>query len=291
MSSPAAVGLLRVPIVVIGGGQAGLSSAYHLRDRGLVPDHDFTLLDRSPGPGGAWQCRWPSLTLSTVNGVHDLPGGLSLASSAGYTNTDAVRAAEAIPRYFGKFEAIFSLPVHRPIVVLSVRDRGGRLRIETNRGLLLAQGIINATGTWDAPHRPVYQGTNLFRGRQLHARDYRDASTFVGEHVVVVGGGISAVQILEEISRITTTTWVTRRPPVFHDGPFTAADGRAAVSLVEAECAKAFRRDRSFRRPDCLPPRSWTRRGRVVHLYVDRCSPKSPRPASAGPTERSRQPT
>jgi hypothetical protein len=29
------------------------------------------------------------------------------------------------------------------------------------------------------------------------------------------------------------TTWVTRRPPVFHDGPFDAEAGRAAVARVD----------------------------------------------------------
>ena len=39
--------------------------------------------------------------------------------------------------------------------------------------------------------------------------------------MIVVGGGISAIQLLDEVSRVTTTTWVTRRPPDFREGPFT----------------------------------------------------------------------
>jgi cation diffusion facilitator CzcD-associated flavoprotein CzcO len=65
---------LKTEIVVIGAGQAGLASAYHLQKRGLAPGHGFLVLDQSPQPGGAWQFRWPSLTLSTVNRLHDLPG-------------------------------------------------------------------------------------------------------------------------------------------------------------------------------------------------------------------------
>ncbi len=51
--------------------------------------------------------------------------------------------------------------------------------------------------------------------------------------MIIVGGGISAVQLLDEISRVTTTSWVTRRPPEFRAGPFTEERGRAAVALVE----------------------------------------------------------
>lgn len=65
---------LKTELVVIGAGQAGLSSAYHLSRLGLAPVRGFVLLDQAPEPGGAWQFGWPSLTLSTVNRIHDLPG-------------------------------------------------------------------------------------------------------------------------------------------------------------------------------------------------------------------------
>src|SRR5690606_40715543 len=69
MSSPE-----RVKVVVIGAGQAGLSVAYYLRRFELVADQDFVVLDRAPGPGGAWQHRWSSLRLGTAHRVNDLPG-------------------------------------------------------------------------------------------------------------------------------------------------------------------------------------------------------------------------
>lgn len=64
----------KTKIVVIGAGQAGLSAAYHLKKLGLEIGPDFIVLDEAPHPGGAWQYRWPSLTLNTVNRIHDLPG-------------------------------------------------------------------------------------------------------------------------------------------------------------------------------------------------------------------------
>ena len=80
---------------------------------------------------------------------------------------------------------------------------------------------------------PDYPGADRFKGRQLPTKDYRTAEEFAGQHVIVVGGGISAIQLLDEVSRVTTTTWVTRRPPEFRPGPFTEDRGRAAVALVE----------------------------------------------------------
>jgi cation diffusion facilitator CzcD-associated flavoprotein CzcO len=229
--TPASGIRLKTGIVVIGAGQAGLSSAYHLRRRGLTPIRGFVVLDQSPNAGGAWQFRWPSLTLSTVNRIHDLPG--MPFSDAVDTSATEVQAAVAVPKYYAAYEKAFELPVYRPVKVVVVCDRGGRLNVETDRIEVSARGIINATGTWETPYIPEYPGAELFKGRQLHTRDYRTAQEFAGKHVVIVGGGISAIQLLDEISRVTTTTWVTRRPPEFRTGPFDEAAGRAAVAMVE----------------------------------------------------------
>lgn len=87
-----------VDVVVIGAGQAGLSAAYHLRRRDFVPAAagpregahtgardgapddttsgapTFVVLDADDASGGAWQHRWASLRMATVNGIHELPG-------------------------------------------------------------------------------------------------------------------------------------------------------------------------------------------------------------------------
>jgi len=222
---------LRTEIAVIGAGQAGLSAAYHLRALGLAPHRGFVVLDQAPGPGGAWQFRWPSLTLSTVNRIHDLPG--MRFSEAVDTDATEVQASIAVPQYFAAYEKRFDLPVYRPVKAKLVCDRGGRLSIETDRINISARGIINATGTWETPYIPEVPGAERFRGRQLHSKEYRTAEEFAGKHVIIVGAGISAIQLLDEISRATSTTWVTRRPPEFRMGPFDEEAGRAAVALVE----------------------------------------------------------
>lgn len=48
----------KTKIVVIGGGQAGLSAAYHLKKLGLVIGPDFVIIDEAPQAGGAWKFRW-----------------------------------------------------------------------------------------------------------------------------------------------------------------------------------------------------------------------------------------
>ncbi|MGP4004786.1 flavin-containing monooxygenase, partial [Streptomyces sp. 8N706] len=218
-----------VDVVVTGAGQAGLSGAYHLRRSGYEPDRDFVVLDHAPRPGGAWQFRWPSLTYGRVHGMHDLPG-LPLASVP-----EDRPSAEVIGDYFATYERTFDLRVHRPVDVRAVREgEGGRLLVETSEGAWSARALLNATGTWGRPFWPRYPGQESFRGRRLHTAGYSGPADFTGERVIVVGGGTSAVQHLMEIADVAAATiWVTRRPPVFREGPFDEQRGRAAVALVE----------------------------------------------------------
>ncbi|MEU5979730.1 NAD(P)-binding domain-containing protein [Streptomyces sp. NPDC047315] len=218
-----------VDVVVVGAGQAGLSGAFHLRRVGLVPGRDFVVFDHSPEPGGAWQFRWPSLTYGKVHGMHALPG-MELTGA-----DDARPSSEVIGEYFAAYEERFDLRVQRPVDVAAVRaDEGGRLLVETSAGNWSARALINATGTWDRPFWPRYRGQESFRGRQLHTADYPGPKEFAGLRVVVVGGGASGTQHLLEIAEhAAETTWVTRRPPVFREGPFDENVGRAVVAKVD----------------------------------------------------------
>ncbi|WP_345262530.1 NAD(P)-binding domain-containing protein [Nocardioides nanhaiensis] len=255
-------------VVVIGAGQAGLSAAHHLQRRGFVglgPDGagpsgggdrsrspgTYVVLDANPAPGGAWQHRWPSLTMATVNGIFDLPGRVQEPPDPDEPSRTAV------PRYFTAYERELALPIHRPVRVSAVRraddDPRGRLLVETSGGTWLARYVVNATGTWENPLLPRYPGQETFRGRQLHVRDYRDAAELAGLRVAIVGGGISGVQLLEEISRGASTFWYTRREPVFLEGEFEPeTTGRAVIAQVTAD-AEAGRPGRSIASYTGLP--------------------------------------
>jgi cation diffusion facilitator CzcD-associated flavoprotein CzcO len=213
-----------VEAVVIGAGQAGLSAAHHLARLGV----DFVVLDSNPQAGGAWQHRWRTLTMGDVHGVASLPG---LALPA---HDEQTPAREVVPDYFTDYENTYQLPVERPVRVDRVDDGPDQtLLVHTNGDTWQTRALVNATGTWDRPFVPSYPGRETFQGRQLHTVDYDGPDSFAAEHVVVVGGGASAVQILGELAPVASTTWVTRRPPVWRDARFDEDAGRAAVALVE----------------------------------------------------------
>jgi thioredoxin reductase len=221
---------MTVDVVVIGAGQGGLSAAYHLRRLGFAPETGFVVLDADVAPGGAWRHRAGSLTMVKVHGIFRLPGAPFEPSDDAADRP----VSEVVAAYFADYERRFALPVHRPVTVRSVSPDGDRLLVATDAGTWSARAVVNATGTWTRPYWPSYPGTADFAGRQLHYADYRGPEAFAGKRVIVVGGGHSAMHVLSEIGDVAaSTTWVTRRPPVFRNEEFTPEIGRNAVALVE----------------------------------------------------------
>lgn len=260
-------GVRDVTVLVIGAGQAGLSAGFHLQRSGFDgalehPDgaRTYVMLDANPGPGGAWQHRWKSLRVGTLNAIFDLPRMPKPQMDPQESSN------QAVPRYFGSFESQFNLPILRPVTVERVTrdDASGRhgFLVETSQGTWRAEYLINATGTWNNPTLPTYPGADTFEGLQLHTRDYTSLEQFRGQRTAIVGGGISALQQLEEISRVTDTVWYTRTPLRWMSDEFDMEYGRDVIRRVTAD-VEAGRPTGSVVSYTGLPPdASYTRAAR-----------------------------
>ena len=194
-----------IDVVVIGGGQAGLATAYFLRRAGL----DYLVLDNQSAPGGAWRHTWDSLHLFSPAQWSSLPGWQMPVSHDRYPSRNEVID------YLARYEERYHIPVRRPVHVESVSRVQGGLLVSTDRGEWLAGAIVSATGTWSAPYVPDYPGREIFRGRQMHSAQYRNPDNLRGQDVLVVGGGNSGAQILAEVSTVCNAMWVTLQEPVF----------------------------------------------------------------------------
>ncbi|MCU1570903.1 MAG: putative FAD-dependent oxidoreductase [Naasia sp.] len=222
-------------VVVIGAGQAGLSVAYYLQRLGMRAGSDFLVLDRGPLAGGAWQNRWESLRLGSAHRVHDLPNMKALDLS--FDSADRSRPArDVVVEYYARYEEFFDLRVRRPSQVTAVFDRGADLVLRSTTGDIVAQAVVNATGTWGAPFVPYYPGLQQFRGQQVHTATYSAAEDFRGQRVLVVGGGTSAIGFLLELEGVAQKTfWATRRPVDYMDhGTLSLEDAVTAVAAQDA---------------------------------------------------------
>ena len=194
------------------------------------------ILDAGAGPGGAWRYGWDSLHLFSPALYSPLPGW-RMPEEPG----ERFPSAGHVRQYLTAYEARYHFPMERPVAVTAVHATDSGLTVSSARRAWHARAVISATGTWGCPYRPRYPGHDRFQGRQLHAVSYRRPDEFAGQHVVVVGGGNSAAQILAEVSVVARTTWVTPRPPRFLPDD---VDGRVLFD-VAARRTLALRQGRS----------------------------------------------
>jgi putative flavoprotein involved in K+ transport len=189
--------------LVIGAGQAGQAAGYHLNQAGL----SFAILEAGEEPGGSWPSYYESLTLFSPSRYSGLPGMPFPGPPESYPTRDEVTA------YLRRFAEAFGLPVSTGERVLRAERAGAGFRVLTAAGgEYQARTLIAATGSFARPHRPRFPGQGAFRGRILHAAEYRNTGPFRGKRVVVVGAGDSAVQIAHELAGVAQTTLATRTP-------------------------------------------------------------------------------
>ena len=194
--------------LVVGAGQAGLAAGYHLKRAGL----SFEILEARGEPGGSWPGYYDSLKLFSPARYSGLPG-MPFPGSP-----DRYPARDEVVGYLRGYAEAFGLPVLAGKRVLRAeraagRAVGGGFRLLTDDGgEYRARTLIAATGSFARPHHPRFPGQEAFRGKILHAAEYRNPIPFRGKRVVIVGGGNSAVQIARELAGVTETTLATRSP-------------------------------------------------------------------------------
>ncbi len=204
----------------------------------MVPGSDFVIVDRGPGPGGAWQHRWDSLRLGDAHRIADLPDMAAAGVSFADAPTDPPASA-VVSDYYGRYERHLDLHVRRPVAVTSVAraaDGGFDVTTADAAATFRPRVVVAAVGTWGSPRLPEIPGRDSFRGAQITTPEYRRAEDFAGMRVAVVGGGASALGFLRELDGVASrVTWFTRRPVVFHerDEMLRTELGRASVRLQD----------------------------------------------------------
>ncbi len=192
------------PLVIIGGGQSGLAAAREAQQQGLRP----LVLEARDRPTGSWPDYYDSLELFSPARFSSMPGAPFPADPDHYPTRDEVAG------YLSGYADRLDVEIRTSVRVTAVHARaGGGFRIHTAAGDELdAAGLVAATGSFGNPHRPLLPGQDRFRGRILHAADFRSPADFAGRRVVVVGGGNSAVQIAYDLAEVATTTIASRSP-------------------------------------------------------------------------------
>jgi putative flavoprotein involved in K+ transport len=178
-------------VVVVGGGQAGLSMSYCL----LRCDIDHIVLEGKRA-GSEWRDRrWDSFCLVTPNWQCQLPGFPYQGA-----DPDGFMIRDDIARYLDEYVKSFGPPLAEGVTATGLRqERGGSFHVTTTRGELTADQVVLATGPYQVARRPRFAERLPDGVTQIHSSEYRNPAQLPPGSVLVVGTGQSGCQIAEDL--------------------------------------------------------------------------------------------
>lgn len=182
-----------IETLIIGAGQAGLATGYHLKKLG----REFVILDESGRVGDNWRCHWDSLRLFTPAKYDGLPGLPFPGDPWSFPSKD--RVAE----YLEAYAVEMNLPVRLRTRVDRL-ERGPRGGFTTHLGgaeAITSDNVVVATGTRGrTPHVPGFASRLAPSIRQLHSTEYRRPSQLSNGPTLVVGASHSGCEIAYELA-------------------------------------------------------------------------------------------
>ncbi|MEO6525750.1 MAG: NAD(P)/FAD-dependent oxidoreductase [Gemmatimonadaceae bacterium] len=180
----------RYPVVVVGGGPAGLATSAELRRRRI----EHVVLERGDAAGYSWANLYDSLTLHTGKHLSALPGMTFDRSVPLFPSRRDFVA------YLHRYVEVLDLPIETGRTVLAVERQKDEWLVRTDGGDITARDVVIATGIIASPRVPVIPGRERFRGRVMHSVEYRHPAGFAGRRVLVVGVGNSGGEIASELA-------------------------------------------------------------------------------------------
>lgn len=195
------------PVIVVGAGQSGMTAARVVRSHGLRA----VILEASRNRSGSWSNYYDSLHLFSPARFSSLPDLPFPGDPNRYPHRDEVVAY--LERYA---ERLDDVEIRTETRVSEVVADGPGFTVHTAGGeQLAASGVVVASGSFGNPYRPVLVGAEAFGGVITHVADYRNPDPYVGQRVVVLGGGNSAIQVAHELAEKSTVTVARLRAPEF----------------------------------------------------------------------------
>jgi putative flavoprotein involved in K+ transport len=180
---------VRVETVVIGAGQAGLATGYHLARRG----REFVILDAGRRVGDNWRGHWDSLRLYSPARVAGLPGMRFPAPPASYPTKDQMAG------FLETYAATFDLPVRTGVRVTRLAGHDGEYLVTTDGPSFRCDNVVVASGTFGrTPYVPGFAGELDPGIRQLHSSAYKNPAQLRPGGVLVVGASHSGGDIAYE---------------------------------------------------------------------------------------------
>ncbi|MDX1674880.1 MAG: NAD(P)-binding domain-containing protein [Longimicrobiales bacterium] len=203
-----------VDTIVIGAGQAGLATSWHLSERGV----EHLILERADTVGSSWRDRrWDSFCLVTPNWMIDLPG---FAYDGG--EPDGFMPKDEVVAYLQRYASAIDAPIRFGTEVRRLAREGDGFQVTTGSGRIRARNVVVAAGSYGRSKRPPFAAALPDDITRMDPSEYRSPDALPPGPVLVVGSGQSGTQIAEELYQsgreVFMATGTAGRVPRRHAG-------------------------------------------------------------------------
>jgi hypothetical protein len=197
-------------VLVVGGGQAGLSIAARLTQL----DIDTLIVDREARVGDNWRKRYHALSLHNQVHVNHLPYMPFPPTWPTYIPKDKIAG------WFEAYAEIMELNFWTDTEFLggSYDTAEGRWTVALRRGdgqvrEMHPRHLVMATGVSGIPNLPKIPSLKAFAGRTAHSSEFGDSAAWSGRRALVLGTGTSGHDIAQDLySHGAAVTLVQRSP-------------------------------------------------------------------------------
>jgi cation diffusion facilitator CzcD-associated flavoprotein CzcO len=187
----------RDPVVlVVGGGQAGLSIAARLRQLQI----DTLIVDRGQRVGDNWRNRYHALTLHNQVHVNHLPYMPFPPSWPTYIPKD--KLAGWFEAYVEGMELNYWTATEFEGGAYNERDERWSVvlrRADGTKREMRPRHVVMATGVSGIPNFPDIPTLRDFGGKILHSSQYDDGEAWKGKNALVIGTGNSGHDIAQDL--------------------------------------------------------------------------------------------
>ena len=195
---PSSITPLKIPhhsVIIVGGGQAGLSASYYLQQQGV----DHLVLEKHSLTHTWRNQRWDAFSLVTPNWQCALPG-YRYSEEHGGKDPHGFMKKDEINDYLAGFVNAVNAPVREGVAVKRVVPRAaGGFEVHTSQGEFTADQVICASGGYHTPIIPRLAERLPVGITQIHSEQYRNPQALPEGNVLVVGSGQSGAQIAEDL--------------------------------------------------------------------------------------------
>lgn len=178
-------------VVIIGAGAAGLAVYYQLKQSGVKS----RILDEHYQVASSWRVRHPQLRLNTHRWYSHQPGMRIPAKYGRWVSRDDYI------QYLEDYVARFEIPIEFNTRVFKVDRKENSWKIETSQGNFISKHVVISCGANRIPKMPHIPGLETFDGIVKHAADFGEASGYDGKSVLIIGGGNSAFDLGNHLSK------------------------------------------------------------------------------------------